>query len=330
MAIQKYRSTGHSITFQDLMKEFSINKKSAQRMIKFSHLKNTLFTGNDLISEGIGLLRNTNPQQYFPSSIKAEILENLNKRKNVLVNPTGVRYYSSPSIFSKGPLSNCLQPTIYDYLDYVVLPLLLTVPPNIHNIHFKTRINAVCYSEQNIQALLHARGNRGKQLYEVIGDSMVLYTFYPSGSVIVQVKCSNNPFKLETETDHGRIVAFIGQIRDRLIIFLNDRHERIVPDIMEWYLTECDINRDIKASDWMQFTGTKIQVRHLDHLFRIYIKSMGGKTVQRIEEETVYHNKPSIEAINDIFNPTEKIEKLLYEVLDKLKETKIASGVIQT
>jgi hypothetical protein len=84
----------------------------------------------------------------------------------------------------------------------------------------------------------------------------------------------------------------------------------IVPDIMEWYLTECDINRDVKAGDWMQFTGTKIQVRHLDHLFRIYIKSMGRNTVRRIEEETRYHDKPSIEAINDVFNSNEKTEKL--------------------
>jgi hypothetical protein len=309
------------------MTEFSIDKKSkAQRMLKFSHAKNILFTGNDLMSEGIGILANTNPQQYFPSSIKAHIVENLSKRKNVLVDPTGVRHYSSSSLFSKGPLSNCMQPTIYDYLDYVVLPLLQTVPPNIHNMHFKTRINAECYSEQTIQDLPDVQGNRGKQLSEIIGNSRVLYTFYPSGSVIVQVKCSNNPFKLETETDHGRIIAFLGQVRDRLIIFLNDRHERIVPDIMKWHLTECDINRDIEASDWMQFTGTQIQVRHLDHLFRIYVKSMGRNTVRRIEEERRFHNKPSIEDINDIFNPNEKTDKLLYQILDKLGELRNGGG----
>jgi hypothetical protein len=328
IAIQKYRSSGHGITFQDLRKEFSINKKSsAQRMLKFFHAKNILFTANDLISERIGLLANTNPQQYFPRSIKEEIVQNLSKRKNVLVNPTGVRYYSSSLFsFSKGPLSNCLEPTIYDYLDYVVLPLLQTVPPDIHNIHCKTRISPACYTEKNIQNLPNVLGNRGKQLSEIIGKSSVLYTFYPSGSMIVQVKCSNNPFKLESETDHGRILAFIGQIRDRLIIFLNDRHERIVPDIMEWYLTECDINRDIKTSNWMQFTGINIQVRHLDHLFRIYLKSMGRNTVRRIEEERRFHNKPFLEALNDAFNPNEKTERLLYEVLDKLKELRNRGG----
>jgi len=294
-------------------------------MLKFSHGKNILFTGNDLMSEGIDLLSNRNPQQYFSTSIKANIIENLSKRKNVLVNPTGARHYSS-SLFSKGPLSNCMQPTIYDYLDYVVLPLLLTVPPNIHNMHSNTKIIPGCYFEPNIQDLPDVPGNKGRQLSEVIGKSMVLYTFYPSGAVIVEVECSNNPFKLETETDHGRIIAFLGQVRDRLIIFLNDRHERIVPDIMEWYLTECDINRDIKGSNWMQFAGIKIQVKHLDHLFRIYVKSLGRNTFQRIEEEKRFYNKPFIEAINDAFNPNEKTEKLLYQILDKLGELRHGGG----
>jgi hypothetical protein len=186
------------------------------------------------------------------------------------------------------------------------------MPPNFHNIHFKTNISAEYYSEQNIQDLPEIPGNRGKQLSEIIGNASVLYTFYTSGSVIVQVKCSNNPFKLETETDHGHIFAFFGQIRDRLVLFLNDRHERIVPQIMEWCLTECDINRDIKASDCMQFTGIKIQVKHLDHLFCLYIKSMGKDTVFRIEERKHPHKNP-LKFINDIFNPVERVERQIAE-----------------
>ena len=124
----------------------------------------------------------------------------------------------------------------------------------------------------------------------------------------------------------SNILVFHGQLRDRLIVFLNDPHERIVPDIMDWYLTQCDINRDIKVSDWLHFTGIKIQVRHLDHLFRIYIKSMGRNTVCRVEEEK-HPNRPAIEAINNIFNPYERIEnqlvsqnKLLDQILHKLTQ----------
>ena len=77
---------------------------------------------------------------------------------------------------------------------------------------------------------------------------------------------------------------------------------------MKWCLTECDINRDIKASDWMQFTGIKIQVKHLDHLFCLYIKAMGKDKVFRVEERKQPHKHP-LEFINDIFNPVERVEK---------------------
>ena len=95
---------------------------------------------------------------------------------------------------------------------------------------------------------------------------------------------------------------------------------------MEWYLTECDINRDIKVSDSLHYTGIKIQVKHFDHLFRIYIKSMGKDTVCRVEEEK-HADKTAIEAINEIFNPYERVEKqlaaqekILHQIFDKLTQ----------
>ena len=192
--------------------------------------------------------------------------------------------------------------------------------------HFKTKITPECYTEHDIQKLPDVSWNKGKQLFEIIGNARVTYTFYPSGTVNIEVKCSNNPFKLETELDRSHILVFFGQLRDRLIIFLNDPHERNVPDIMEWYLTECDISRDIKVSDWLHYTGIKIQVKHLDHLFRIYIKSMGRDTVCRVEEEK-HPDKTAIEAINEIFNPYERVEKqlaeqdkILHQILDKLAQ----------
>ncbi|MGC1927614.1 MAG: hypothetical protein WA667_01455, partial [Candidatus Nitrosopolaris sp.] len=60
-----------------------------------------------------------------------------------------------------------------------------------------------------------------------------------------------------------------------------DRHERIVPNVMEWELTECDINKDVKVSDGFHFAGPNIQVKYMDHLFSLYIKSMGKDTVYR-------------------------------------------------
>ena len=115
---------------------------------------------------------------------------------------------------------------------------------------------------------------------------------------------------------------------DRLIILLSDERERIVPEIMDWHITECDINKDIKLSHLLHYSAIKIQVKYLDHLFRIYIKSMGKETVCRVEESL----HPSVlETINDIFNPMEKVEKQIavlntklsavYDIVSKLSMT---------
>ena len=109
----------------------------------------------------------------------------------------------------------------------------------------------------------------------------------------------------------SRLSAFLGQVRDRLVVFLQDRHERIVPEITEWELKQCDINRDVRVSNWLQATGIKIQLRHTFHLFRVYIKSRGEDTLCRVEESVVVHdnNRSVVERINSIFNPAEQLEK---------------------
>jgi hypothetical protein len=82
IAIHKYRSGGYGLTFLDVQREFSVGKKRAQRCLKHLHGKKVLFTPMDLTRQGIRLLENKSPQQYFPVRIKAEIIENL-KRRNI-------------------------------------------------------------------------------------------------------------------------------------------------------------------------------------------------------------------------------------------------------
>ena len=55
--------------------------------------------------------------------------------------------------------------------------------------------------------------------------------------------------RLQTEEDRSRLLVFFGQIRQALISILSDSHERTVPNVLEWELTECDINKDVKVSD---------------------------------------------------------------------------------
>ena len=68
------------------------------------------------------------------------------------------------------------------------------------------------------------RRNKGKEHAETIGKVRVSYCFYSNGTVMVFTESSNNPFKLEDEVDRSRIIAFFGQVRDRLITLLMDTH----------------------------------------------------------------------------------------------------------
>jgi hypothetical protein len=208
-------------------------------------------------------------------------------------------------------------------LEGYVLPLLPSAPLFIHKMQFKLKVAPECYSELNIPI---GRGNKGKEHVEVIGKVRVCYRFYSNGTVMVFTESSNNPFKLDDEVGRSHIIAFFGQVRDRLITFLMDSHERIVPDIMEWELTEFDVNKDIKVSDWFQCTGLKIQIKHLDHLFRVYIKSKGKDTVCRVEESVTpgggggSKRASAIDTINSVFNPNQRIENLLVDMQNKLND----------
>jgi hypothetical protein len=90
LGIEKYRTNGTGITIEDITTKCAVKKSKTQRSLKYFHSKEVLFTANDLIQQGIYLLRNKNPQEYFAACTKAEILENFKKRKSVPVQATGV------------------------------------------------------------------------------------------------------------------------------------------------------------------------------------------------------------------------------------------------
>jgi len=84
--------------------------------------------------------------------------------------------------------------------------------------------------------------------------------------------------------------------------------------ILEWELTQCDINKDIMVGDDVQYTGIKVQVKDFDYLFRVYIKSNGKDTVCRVEESLNHVNKSAVQAINDIFpNPNVKFQQSSFD-----------------
>ena len=314
IAIEKYRKYGKGIDFTDVIREGPSSKEKSQRILKDCCRERMDKSGELHKPILFRAPTRTSPQQFFPNCMHADIIEDLKKRGNVPIHPTGVALPNLLPI-SKGPLANCLEPVIMQTLEGYVLPLLPEAPLFIHNMHFKTKVSPECYAELNLP---YYKKNKGKYHTEIIGSTHVDYVFYSSGTVNINTTCSKNPYKLETEEDRSRIISFFGQIRDRLIILLADKHERLVPDIMDWQLTEADINKDIKVSDVFHFSAIKVQVRHLDHLFSVYVKSMGEHTVCRLEERKHPAEKPAIEFVNDIFNPIGRLEKQIAEIEKKV------------
>ncbi len=312
IAMESYRRSGKGIAFTILLeKGLAHSKRQAQNTLKYHVRTGVLFT-----------LANTRPQQYYPTCLKSEIM------KAKLQNYTNERIWipSSPispySFLAKGsaaaaPLSQCFEYiTIHTLKDYV-LPLLLEAPLFLHNLRFKTKIIKDCYSELDLP---YHKKNKGKYHHEIIGTTMIEYILYTNGTVDIFTTCSNHPYRIETEQDRFRLIAFFGQIRAGLIYLLNDKHERIVQDISEWELIDCDLNKDIKVSDLLHYNAIKIRVKHLDHLFGVYIKAMGTDTVCRVEENKRFR-KPIIDSINDIFNPTEELKKrvdAIYIIVSRL------------
>jgi hypothetical protein len=128
----------------------------------------------------------------------------------------------------------------------------------------------------------------------------VNFVVHPNGKIMISVACSNNRFKLEADEDEGNLFSFLGQVRDRLLYVLNDPRERATPSIMEWHLSECDINKDIEISDMMQLSSIDIQLKYADRVFRQYIKSLHDKAVYRCEESLAFNNTLLIEALDQI------------------------------
>ena len=310
MAVEKYHKNGKGITFKDLLSAgLASHKEQAQITLKHCLQTSLLFS-----------LGNYKPQLYYPTRLKSEISK-AKMTTNIPIGVTGVGYSKALPLRDNKTNNNnsCNESIVIQSLEGYVLPLLPSAPLFIHKIHFKLKIDPDCYDELDLSI---GKVNNGKEHVEVVGRVRASYHFYSNGTVMVFTESSNSPFKLEDESDLSRLIAFFGQVRDRLVKLLADTHERIVPDLMEWELTQCDINRDIRVSDWLQFTGLKIQVMHLDHLFRIYIKSMGEKTVCRVEESLGNNSKNSkssaIETIAAIFNPVEKVGKQIEEVGKKV------------
>ena len=272
-------------------------------------MNQVLFTAGDLTSKGIILLQNTNPQQYFPACIKADILEDLKKRtRNVHVEPT-VSNLSNPNPSNLINCSNAISNTLGCQKAQSFLDVLIQLPFTQLHIHRLQLMLSIDKEYYQILAKKAASVNRAKRYEEHVGRRHVSYTFSPNGRIEIAVRSSDTPFKLETDEDEVILFSFFGQIRDRLISYVSDVREREVPLITEWILKGCDLNRDVEIDGNAQLCLPDIQLKHACKIFRIYIKSLHDRAVCRTEQSLTAH-LPLTTALDSITSPFKEINDL--------------------
>ena len=310
LGIEKYRTNGKGITIEDITAKCAVKKSKAQRSLKYFHSIRVLFTAQDLIQEGIHLLRNKNPQEYFAVCMKSEILENLKKRKSVPVQPTGVNL-PKDSIY---PLSNAIEyQKAHTFLEMLVA--LAYAPPCIHKLLLMFNLNKEFYNEleQKEQPI-----NRAKPYEENIGRRHVAYRLSPNGTVEVAVATTDTPFRIETDEDVSALFAFLGQVRDRFLYHVSDIKEQHVPNLLNWILKQCDLNKDVEIDDIAQLTFPDIQLKSADRVFRLYVKVIKDKAYCR-GEESLTLNQVLPEALDNIRYPYKSLEKKIDRVIRLLE-----------
>jgi hypothetical protein len=221
LAVDRYHMNGYGTTYHDLISNgLACNKKQAQNTLKRCLQNNIIFT-----------IEQHKPQHYYPVCLRSEVLRH-NLSKNAPVEVTGVgRFNTEPCLFtssnngdyddyiSKNNNDNIntsfgKEPIVVQSLQQYVLPVLPSTPLHIHKMQFKLKIASEYYCEI---AGSSDRDNKSKAHEEIIGGALVTYRFYPNGTIMVFTECSNNAFKLQDEADHSRLIAFFGQVRDRIV-----------------------------------------------------------------------------------------------------------------
>ena len=309
LAQKKYEINGKGITFYDLIK-LGCSQRKAQR-----RLKNACIGKIDKDGKKSSILftldnERTKPQQYFPSCIRATIIEN---KRNRPIDPTGVTYNKA----SYYPLHNAIeqQTTSYFLTQLLLLPFQ---PLNMHNIHMRTVIDKSHYEEIKLKP--YSNDNKTKLQRELIGSRQVIYKFNKNGSIEIEIACSKNPFPIETDNDINNLFVFLGQVKERLAYILHDPRERIVPPVDKWILKYCDFNKDIELDDKSigQLMDLNIQVKHMGVAFRLYVKNLEDRFALR-GEKVMKVNQSITSFLNDsILSPLHLIDSKLNEYSDNI------------
>jgi len=261
------------------------------------------------------------PQWYFPSDFASEVYNALaEEKRRDTQQPIGVT-----GLQQTGTVTEQLKyERALNILEENFIDLLAGRPLEIHNLHFVIDIPPSYYDELEIQP--KSMKNKGKIHREIIGQAIVAYTFYPSGTVYITIENSKSPFLFRTEQDHTRLFAFLGGVRTVLGRIINDRRERAIPQLDLWYWTRADKNIDVPIDHSWQFTSYAFQVKHLDFVLNVYIKEMGKDTVKRFENFHAFKQKQLLQ-VKDLLNPESRLDRLENKI-DRLTLMFIPSNTI--
>jgi hypothetical protein len=102
------------------------------------------------------------------------------------------------------------------------------------------------------------------------GDNIPAYAIQPTGTICVDLACSNRPFRLAYESDISALFAVLGQTRHILLGILHDPHERIIPPILSWSLLAFDISRDVVVSHASRIFLPKYNPLYLEDVDRVF------------------------------------------------------------
>ena len=212
LAIDEFQKNGRGITYKDVMEKFFCKKKKAQRKLKNACIEMIDNNGKKtpILFRGI---KRTIPQQFYPYTKRTKIIENWENNKNRPLDPTVVNLYSN-SYLEKLKARSVME----------LLSLLQNQPISIHKPSFKLDMHKNYYNDIDVTKI--TQGNKSKVHEEMIGQRNVKYEVYPCGTIMIYIACSNKPFKLEVEEDVSSFFAFLGQVKDRLVYFLNDFSEQ--------------------------------------------------------------------------------------------------------
>lgn len=187
-------------------------------------------------------------------------------------------------------------------LESQVLPYIRRENAGIHRLHFHVTLRVA--GGDGVYPLLVGYSKmtgKGAKVYELpICGYRVEFHFNPNNTVMVYTESSKNPLLLASQQDKEEIAFWMGEIRQSLKSILSSHRSDIVPPVSEWVVTGVDLSVDPMAPSSLHFSNNKVKVKHLNHVFQSYVKSLGSKTVTRLEMEDS-PNKPAIEWLEERF-----------------------------